>query len=233
MEKTTPSKLVQQVAAQPVQDDGLNLFMPVGERLHLEITATGEHLWGELAGFKQGKFLLVWLPALAAHRNALAENKTVTVRGMNADFQLCGFTTTVTRPLLNPHPLLFLSFPAVYEKLHLRRHDRVRCFLPALIIFDGNEYKAMVVNLSQGGARIVLDLENTEGFPDLCEGLEVFLVCKAVDDGLEVYMRSLIRSAHATDARMALGLEFLDMIGDSKTIIQSYVASIKEYCNLK
>lgn len=207
--------------------------MRLGERLHLHIYNTSERLWGELVGFKQGEFLLVWLPALATHRKILAANNEVTIRGMNVDFQLCGFTTNISKILITPYPLLFLTFPKVFEKLHLRRHDRVECFLPAQMLLDGNEYKAMIVNLSLGGARIILNKENTNFSPDQSEGREIYLVFKTVDDGEEAYAKSLIRKALNGESKITLGLEFLDLIGESHNIIRKYVASVKEYFALK
>ena len=227
------AKLVQPVKSKAIQENGINLLMRLGERLHIQIYSTGERLWGELVGFKQGEFLLVWLPTLTTHRKFLADNNKVTIRGMNVDFQLCGFITTISKTLLTPHPLLFLAFPKIFEKLHLRRHDRVVCFLAAQMLLNGNEYQAMVVNLSLGGARIVLDKENTDLSPDQCKGREVYLVCKTVENSKEAYAKSLVRSVRCRDARMTLGLEFLNLIGESHTIIHKYVASIKEYSTLK
>ncbi|PTN36097.1 PilZ domain-containing protein [Desulfonatronum sp. SC1] len=206
--------------------------MRVGERLHIKICSTGERLWGELVGFKQGEFLLVWLHNLITKHKIVTENNTVTVRGMNVDYQLCGFKTTVSKIIIKPYPLVFLKFPSFFEKLHLRRHDRMDCFLPAQMLLDGNEYKTMIVNLSQGGARIVLDLNNSDISPDQCEGREVYLVFKTANNDKEVYAKSFVRSAN-NEARMALGLEFIELIGESHAIIDEYVSSIKEYSTFK
>ncbi|WP_031387762.1 PilZ domain-containing protein [Desulfonatronum thiodismutans] len=227
------TKLVQSIKSKPIQENGMNLLMRLGERLHLQIYNANERLWGELVGFKQGEFLLVWLPNLTAHRKILADNSEVTLRGMNVDFQLCGFTTTISKILLTPYPLLFLTFPKVFEKLHLRRHDRVECFLPAQVLLDGNEYKAMIVNLSLGGARIILNKESAIFSPEQFESREIYLVFKTVDNGKEAYAKSLVRSARNNDSKLTLGLEFLDLIGESYIIIHKYVASIKEYYALK
>jgi hypothetical protein len=231
--KAARPRLNQSLASQPIQESGKNLAMRMGERLHLEIQSTGERLWGELVGFKQGAFLLVWLPALMRHRQSLIDDNMVTVRGVNCDFQLCGFRTSITKVMLTPHPLLFLHFPEVFEKLHLRRHDRVECFLPALVLMDGQEYKSIIVNLSLGGARIVLDSPGHESSLELFEDQEAFLVFKVVENGREVCARTHVRSISNNEGRITLGTEFLDLIGESKTIIDEYVANIKEFSTLK
>lgn len=230
--KAAKPRLLQTIEAQPLQENGAKLTMRLGERLHLEITGTGERLWGELAGFKQGVFLLVWLPSLPQHK-ALVDNASVTVRGLNIDFQLCGFKTTVSKALHSPYPLLLLAFPERFEKIHLRRHDRVDCFLPALVLLEGHEHKSIIVNLSQGGARIILDQADDVPSPEHFEGQEVYLVFKTVENGKEVCAKALVRSSIDCDARVALGLEFHDFIGDAHAVIHKYVRSLKEYSALK
>lgn len=224
--------LVQALASQPVQEVGKHLSMRLGERLYLEIPSTGERLRGELVGFKQEAFLLVWLPALARHRQALIEDNSITVRGMNNDFQLCGFITTIFKAMVSPYPLLFLNIPKVFEKLHLRRHDRVQCLLPALVIFDGCEHKSMIINLSLGGAKVVLEDRPVDASADIFLGQQLFLVFKTVENGGEIYAKTLVRSVHDSEGKITLGTEFLDLVGDTKDDINKYVANIKAYSDL-
>ncbi|HDQ39863.1 MAG TPA: PilZ domain-containing protein [Desulfonatronum sp.] len=232
-ENKATSKLIQPLAQQSIQENGKNLTMRMGERLHLEIQNTGERLWGELAGCKQGAFLLVWLPALARYRQSLVVGCTVTVRGVNCDFQLCGFRTSISKVLYSPHPLIFLHFPEMFEKLHLRRHDRVECFLPAFVLMEGQEYAAIIVNLSKGGARIVLDPLQQPLHLDQFENQEAFLMFKTVENGREICAKTHVRSVCSHEGRLTLGTEFLDLIGNSETIIDEYVANIREYSAIK
>jgi len=224
--------LVQTLASNPLKEDGKHLSMRLGERLYLEIHSTKERLLGELVGFKQEAFLLVWLPALARHRQALIEDNSIIVRGMNNDFQLCGFMTTILKTMVSPYPLLFLNIPKVFERLYLRRHDRAQCLLPALVIFDGREYKSMIINLSLGGAKIILEDPPVETTADIFSGQQMFIVFKTVEKGGEIYAKTLVRSIHDKEGRITLGTEFLDLVGDAKDEINKYVAGIKAYSDL-
>lgn len=224
--------LVQILESQPAQEDGKHLLMRPGERLYLDIISTRERLRGELVGFKQEAFLLVWLPALARHRQALTEDSLITVRGMNNDFQLCGFMTTILKTMVSPYPLLFLNIPKVFERLHLRRHDRVQCLLPALVIFDGREYKSMIINLSLGGTKIVLEDQQAGATADMFLGQQMFIVFKTVENGGEIYAKTIVRSIHDNEGRVMLGMEFLDLVDNAKDDINKYVASIKAYSDL-
>lgn len=225
-------RLVQTLASQPVQEDGKHLSMRLGERLYLEIHSTRERLQGELIGFKQEAFLLVWLPDLTRHRQALIEDNSIIVRGMNNDFQLCGFMTTILKTMVSPYPLLFLNIPTVFERLYLRRHDRVQCLLPALVVFDGREYKSMIINLSLGGAKIILEDQGVETTAYIFSGQQMFIVFKTVEKGGEIYAKTLVRSIHDNNGRITLGMEFLDLVGDAKDEINTYVTSIKAYRDL-
>lgn len=221
------------LASQALQEKGKNLAMRLGERLNIEIQSTGERLWGELVGFKAEVFLLVWLPSFLHHRLALAADNTVTVRGMNKDFQLCGFRTTIIKTLLTPAPLLFLKFPDLFEIIFLRRHDRVGCLLPAVVRKDGREQKSMIINLSLGGARIVLDQHNSQDSMDAVKGQEITLFFSLIDGGAELTAKAVVHQIYDFEGKFSLGLEFVELIGDSKTRINEYIASIQAYSSMQ
>lgn len=225
-------ELTQHLKSQPVHEDGKNLSMRLGERLYFEIPSTKERLQGDLVGFKQEAFLLVWLPALARYRQSLIDDNSIIVRGMNSDFQLCGFITTISKTMVSPYPLLFLNIPKVFEKLHLRRHDRVQCLLPALMIFNEREYKATIINLSLGGVKIALENQSLDAVADTFSGQEVFLIFKTVSHGTEIYAKTLVHSIHNNEGRIMLGMEFLNLVGDAEDDIKKYVADSKVYSNL-
>jgi c-di-GMP-binding flagellar brake protein YcgR len=230
--QTANPGLAQTIKSQPVQEDGKNLSMRLGEQLYLEIPSTKERLRGDLVGFKREAFLLVWLPALTRYRQALIEDNSIIVRGLNSDFQLCGFMTTILKTMVHPYPLLLLSIPKVFEKLYLRRHDREQCLLPALMIFNEREYKAIIINLSSGGAKIVLEDQSFETSADTLLNQEVFSVFKTVEHGSEIYAKTLVRSVYNNEGRIMLGTEFIELVGDAEDDINKYVTSIKAYSNL-
>lgn len=212
----------------PLRLDGQDLEMQVGARLHIELLTTGERFWGELTGDKQGKFLLVWLPGFSKYRKSLASETMVAVRAMNKDYQLCGFRTTIARLLSSPFPLLFLDYPDTYEKLSLRRHQRVDCLLPGLLLFNGEEYKCMITNISAGGAGIVLNSPEL-ALEQLPEDTELFLMFKSSDGENEAVVRGLLRNHSLKDDKIQLGVKFDNLIGSARQIIEEYLSNLKQF----
>lgn len=217
----------QNACVDPVQHDGATLEMQVGERMHLELLTTGERMWGELVGNKQGAFLLVFLPQFNKYRKLLVAETMVAVRALNSQYQLCGFRTTIAKLLTMPHPLMFLDYPSRYEKLSLRKYERVNCLFPAIMLTGGEEYKVMVTNISTGGAGIVLNLHEYDA-DIIAENVEVFLVFRLAD-GKDTVVRGEVRNLRENDGKLQLGVKFNVLIDDSKNTIEAYVNEVKHY----
>lgn len=226
-ERESP-QFIQCLKSKPIVAEGASLMLRVGERMHLELPSYLERLWGELTGFKQGLFLIALLPKRPQNPRMFAKGGAVHVRALNRDFQLCGFHTSIIKFVTSPYPLVFLSFPDQYEKYHLRRSERVNCYLPASLLVDGKEFRATVINLSMGGARLALDPLGLDITPDQLIRQDAFLIASGRDPNKEMCIKLFILQAELNDELIMLRGEFSDYIGESRETLHESIAWMKK-----
>ena len=51
--------------------------------------------------------------------------------------------------------MCFLTYPSAVEAVNLRKVQRMDCLLPASVKTDRGEHKAVIVDISLGGCRIL------------------------------------------------------------------------------
>ena len=217
-------KYVEKLQCKPVHESGEHLALRVGERMHLELPITGDRFWAELTGFKQGVFLLACLSGSSVSRNVFRKDQEIIVRVLNKDFQLCGFRTSILKMETTPCPLLFVKFPDEYEKFHLRRTERVNCYLPATLLLDGREFRGTVINISLGGARLVLDSIGQDIGPKRFDRQEAFLLATMSDQQMEFCAKLFMLTVENKEDLIMMRTEFLEFIGESRTILQEFIS---------
>ena len=217
-------KLIERLQSKPLRERAELLAMRVGERMHLELLAAGDRFWAELIGFKQGAFLIALLPGSVAQPKIFKKDETIIVRMLNKDFQLCGFQASILKMETTPYPLLFIKFPLEYEKYHLRRNERVNCYLPATLIYDGREFSSTVINISLGGARLVLDPLGLDINPKQLARQEAFLLATARDPNKEFCTKLFVLSTEMNEELIMVRTEFIEFIGDSRIILQEFIS---------
>jgi len=144
-----------------IADPAILAETPIGSDVVLEPHGFGRRFKTEFVGLEEGRFLIFRLP-LARH---VTENcypdRTLSVRVMHPGGRLLSFNARVAERMLEPFPLLFVDYPERIAMVALRRHERARCLLPAVLYHGGEELPGVMVDLSAGGCRLVLDEEGT------------------------------------------------------------------------
>jgi hypothetical protein len=200
-----------------------------GGRVLLDPDGLGKRFWTEFIGLVKGKYLLLRLPMQVGIREALEVDAPVTVRYIQGGCRVCGFKTSVAGMNFKPFPLLFLHHPDRVESLSLRRHERVACSLPGRVFQEGQEWEGMIVNISQGGCRMVLDGGNgaSGGTPQADE--EIFCSIRLLDSDEELYVRGMVRTVDAKAGNTVLGIQFVEPTEEQAGRIGEYVEGIREY----
>ncbi|WP_319778808.1 PilZ domain-containing protein [Maridesulfovibrio sp.] len=209
-----------------------SLTLAPGAKVNVEMLGTGERLWGEIFGCKNGELICIWLPQIVKYKRQFMVENQLAIRVGNAGCYLCGFRTTISHMIEDPYPLLFLNFPDKYEQVNLRRSNRFDCFLPSTLYIEGNELSGAVVNISQGGAKVIVDMEQSDTLPKLTKDMEIFLRFDAPDVG-EVYARCIVKKTMGNFRKAGLGICFEEVIGDGTNIVKNYISKLKQFSLVK
>ena len=80
-----------------------------------------------------------------------------------SDGTIYGFHSTMLLSQMKPVPLFFIEYPYQVEKIELRKEKRAQCSLPSKVHCKTGVYPGIIVDLSSGGAKLDLALDETEG----------------------------------------------------------------------
>ncbi|WP_421901074.1 flagellar brake domain-containing protein [Maridesulfovibrio sp.] len=204
-----------------------NLGLQQGESVNIELFTTQERLWGEVVGFKSGVFLSVWLPALREreYQRILADDPDVTVRAKCKDCVICGFRSTVTRVMKYPYPILYLSYPESFEKVSLRKNERVECFQPVSIVYKGTELQGVFKDISKGGGRISFTLPDGNIFFNMGRELTADFSFKMNGDGPEISGSGVVRNMVSGSSNVSIGFKFIKFKSGTEGLLDQVIKS--------
>ena len=117
-------------------------------------------------GMETDQDLLVRFPIASGVLNRLHEGTRATVRCIYAG-TVYGFYCNVVNHVVKPAPLVFLSYPASFEVLNLRKSDRVDCFVPVLASVGEAAYEGIILDISVDGCRFVIENAPERGMPQI------------------------------------------------------------------
>lgn len=204
-----------------------------GEKVLMQFAGVPKKVTSEVVGLDKDKFILVRLPNMLGLRNVISPGGAVTVRYMHSSRVFFGFSATIAGVITNPFPLLFLNYPKMIEMLPLRKHERLDCFIKANMYYNAEDYPAAILNLSEGGCRLMLDPlpadKTGQAAPDMVQGSEVLCQFKLPGEQEDIFANAVVRSRFEVNSRITLGLQFIDMDMDFHKGITSYINNLQEY----
>lgn len=199
----------------------------LGMRMLVEAEGLDQGFRTTLSGLERNRFLLLHLPRLGGVTEQLYPDRKVKARYIH-EGNLYGFLSQVTACQVTPFRLLFLAYPRTFERLNLRRDQRVDCFIPAGLTVPGSiggGFRAMVLNVSTSGCRAALDAAG-QRLPGFGVGGAVRLGFKVAGADLELDLECRVKSVDADGARVFLGLNFTGPDQAGRAAIQAYVDSV-------
>lgn len=199
----------------------------LGMRMLVQAEGMDQGFRTTLSGLERNRFLLLHLPRIAAITEQLYPDRKAKVRYIH-EGNLYGFMSQVLACQVTPFRLLYLAYPKTFERLNLRRDQRVDCFIPAGLVLPGSaeaDFRAMILNISSSGCRTALDA-TSQRLPGFEVDAKVQLDFKVVGADLEMHAQCKIKSVDADGSRVFLGLNFVDLDEDGLVAIQDYVDSV-------
>ena len=137
---------------------GRALNIGIGTRMQFQLGEKGQEFKaaGFLAGMISDEYLMIRVPAIPGILSRLNEGDPIVVRYVYAG-NVYGFNSTILNYVQKPALIVFLAYPAAVETVNLRKAQRVECLFPATVNTDRGDYKAVIVDISEGGCRVCLD----------------------------------------------------------------------------
>jgi len=140
--------------------DSRTLRIGIGTTLQFQM---GEKSWqfkatAVLVGMVPGEYLIIRVPPVPGILNRLSNGDPVIVRYL-FEGNLYGFNSSILTHIYKPALIMFLCYPEVVETLNLRKAQRVQCCFPVMLKKDGQEFKAVILDISLGGSRVGLDMD--------------------------------------------------------------------------
>ncbi|THB68446.1 MAG: flagellar brake protein [Desulfovibrio sp.] len=183
----------------------------------------------EFVGMFKGRYVAVRLPVTRKILDALPSNRLVNLRFLQTGGVVCGFQAEVAHIMVRPFPILFVDYPESIEVFHLRKHDRVMCYLPVALFMDGEEVKGVITDISTGGCRVFLDDGAVSGLPKTEKDAELSCLFTLSDSNMEVLVNGVIRTVEDQKQGVVLGLGFIEPTEEVVEAVGQYVAVVKEH----
>jgi c-di-GMP-binding flagellar brake protein YcgR len=121
--------------------------------LILRIHGVEPLLDGKLVGYEKRDYLIVQLPNVRGIKSKLyAGNKLAVIHHHEGVVQ--AFASEILNSVFVPQRLIFLPYPSKVEGYLIRKHPRVRCFIPARVEVAGFELNAAILDISIGGCKL-------------------------------------------------------------------------------
>jgi c-di-GMP-binding flagellar brake protein YcgR len=116
-----------------------------------------------LVGLVPDEYLIIRVPPIPGILSRLNEGDPMIVRYLYGG-NLYGFTSKILTQIYKPTLMLFVAYPEAVETLNLRRTPRVQCCFPATLTRNSRTFRAVVLDISQGGSRVGLDIDEVGAF---------------------------------------------------------------------
>jgi hypothetical protein len=147
--------------AQPVNESGALLDLPVGTALHIQATVpeNSPRFAVRLIGFLPGASLVITAPMVDGRVQIVREGQRFNVRVLEGA-RVLGFVAQVLVVGLKPYAHLHLEYPAKFEQIVVRNASRVVTDLPVDVRNTNDTddpdvfHRANIVDLSETGARL-------------------------------------------------------------------------------
>lgn len=127
---------------------------PIGQSLTISIGM--RTFISRIRGYRSGEWLITDIPSIdSVPITAIRDGEIEASVRYLRDGVALGFKATLRRQYTSPAPVWIWDYPDRFERSMIRQSLRFRTALHADIEWDGGEMSAMMVDISQGGGRLV------------------------------------------------------------------------------
>lgn len=201
----------------------------VGAKALVELQGVGGRFNSQILGWEPGKFVILKLPANHELLQNLYVNKAIVVRYIHCGGQVRGFKSAVQGIVYAPHRVLFLSFPASIETIELRKGTRVDCTIPATLEVSDASFKALLINISNGGCKVSLGRGQDGLQLSTLVGSEVNCSFKLLESPETMRLNGVIKKMSTSNEIVRCGIQFSDPPGAVLQAIGAFVEDVVSF----
>lgn len=212
-----------------VAQEGRTLHLPLGGEALVEITSTQRRFKSTFLGMERDQFVLLKLPMTRQLLDVLAPRMDLTVRFLMEGGRICGFQSQVSHISVKPYPLLFLAYPRRVEVLKLRKHDRASCYQPITFYMGGEDLRGVIVNISAGGCRVLVEEGDLEALRTAAPGEHIVFQFRLFGSEESLYLQGIIKTAVMEHGKLSLGVAFQELDTELATQIERFVDIMLAY----
>lgn len=203
-----------------------------GTKISLEVTGLSDKLATGLVGFVRGKYIIT-LPPLVSESNKdlvyqyLYAGNTATLRYLHLG-TVMGFTSEIIKYIFSPFPLFFFAYPKKIETYNLRRHKRISCLFPSIVIINKKRFPAMIIDVSVEGCSVSPIAEAGEKLQiEIEDPVVVESSAFASDEPLR--MLCSVKRINSSEKKIEIGLKIHQMSEEHKVVLREYIQKAEQF----
>lgn len=187
---------------------GKRLNLELGNEVYVKLDDIDYELKMSVMGMQVDELLILRIPKGVDLQEHLSEGKVMTARYTQTGTAY-KFTSAVLGYVSHPVPFVMLSYPKRLETPNMRKDTRNECLFRAQVrIRDGN-YMGVILNMSEGGCKMVLKLSEDDKLPAIGVGDSLDIQVQSEDKQKTGSMKGVVRNLSMAKGKALLGVQFV------------------------
>jgi len=207
----------------------LHFGLEVGIHLHVKPENLAVTSKSTFIGMKPGEYLIIATPrSFDRFLKSPVPEKQIIVKYL-CNGIIFAFKSKILQSLPAPFDLLFLQYPQQVEQRYIRSLKRIKCFIPAKAICNGEETIGSILDINIRGCGCML--QSLDSHDPLTWKIDehVSLRCRFPGIEGEIEISGLIKNIRVTSEGTVIGIAFFrKMKPEIEDIITQYIISVGE-----
>ena len=204
-----------------------HLAVSMGDRIMLDTGNSKESHTCLVVGEIKPDTLIIQLPSTPGVADLFVQGTAIRARYFSKG-ALFGFKSHIIHAQRRPAELIFIETPFRVEKIDLRRHRRVDCFIACKIHGAMGIIPAHLLDISVSGSKLCVAREyKALNSPALQE--PVLVECRVNEGRGTLHLGATVTNEEETDRETHYGLHFQPLAQEAESQILEYISRIDNH----
>ncbi len=202
----------------------------IGAQLEIESRKLGISLKSMMVGVLHGKYLIVTTPSPVhmVQKALLSEDKIVIKYIHNG--KLFMFKTILLKAIVDPHSLLFLSYPSIIHHHDFRSARRAALFIPCTFQIPGSLVcPGVLLDISSEGSLLQVSTKNNQLLSNVVLDEHVRLRCLLPGFAEEQDITGQVKNIRKDHMETKIGIKFTQLPKNVREKIEHYLSSVEKF----